>query len=195
MPERDKLDQILDSALVGYAEPRSGLEKRILTRVMARVEEERGVSLAPRRRWLVWAVAIPLTACIALYVAVSNVRQLNTNVVLEAPKHEKAASAPSLQGTQRETIHSVERSRAGAASKPILHRSAIVATNLVARPKLDVFPAPQPLSAQEQALVALVKQAPELQQEVLARANETDMPLQISAIQIPPISPPDEGKN
>ncbi len=36
MPERDDLDRLLDSALATYAEPRRGLEKRILARVCSR---------------------------------------------------------------------------------------------------------------------------------------------------------------
>lgn len=194
MPERDDLDRLLDSALSTYAEPRSGLEKRALARVMARVDEAHDVGPAPRRRWLVWAVAIPLTACIALYVAISDVRQPHTNGVQQAPKHEQASIPPS-QAPPQKTLHAAGPSKARVAARVIQHPGTTAAVADAPGPKLDVFPAPQPLSAQEQALIALAKQSPELRQEALARAKQDDTPLRISEIQIPPISLPDEGKN
>jgi len=194
MPERDDLDRLLDSALNTYAEPRSGLEKRALARVMAHVDEARGGGPAPRRRWLVWVAAIPLTACIALYVSISGNRQPPTNSVQQAPKHEQASISPP-QAAPKKVPHSAGQSRARAASKVIQHRGTTAVTADAPKPKLDVFPAPQPLSAQEQALIVLAKQSPELRQEALARAQQDVAPLRISAIQIPPISPPDEGKN
>ena len=194
MPERDDLDRLLDSALATYAEPRGGLEKRALARVMTRVDEEHSVGPAPRRRWLVWAVAISLTACIALYVSISVVRQPHANKVQPAPKHEQA-SLPPLQTAPQKTLHAVGPSKARAAAEVIQHPNTTAATAAAPKPKLDVFPAPQPLSAQEQALIALAKQSPELRREALARAQQDDTPLRISEIQIPPILPPDEGKN
>jgi hypothetical protein len=188
MPERDDLDRLLDSALVTYAEPRRGLEMRILAHVMARVEEARSLSLVPRRRWLVWGVAPLLTGCILLYVSTSGWRQSRPSIVQPSPRFEQP-SAPPARNAQQQALQSALSSRA------IRPRSGHIAIALVARPKLDVFPAPQALSAQEQALIALANQSPELQQEVLARAQHDDMPLQISAIQIPPISPPDKGEN
>jgi hypothetical protein len=190
MPERDDLDRLLDSALSTYAEPRSGVEKRAL----ARVDEARNVGSAPRRRWLVWAVAIPLAACLALYVSISGIRQRHTKNVQQPQKHEQA-SLPPLQATPQKALHSEEQSRARIALKAIQHPSQPSAITDAPSPRLDVFPAPQPLSAQEQALIALAKLSPDLRQEALVRVQEDDTPLRISEIQIPPISLPDKGKN
>ena len=66
---------------------------------------------------------------------------------------------------------------------------------IVARPKLDVFPSPEPLGQQEQVLVTLASQpASPAVQQVLTNTQD-DKPLEISAIHIPSIVTPDEGKN
>jgi hypothetical protein len=65
----------------------------------------------------------------------------------------------------------------------------------VPKPKLDVFPAPQPVSEQEKALLAFAQQSAEARQEAFEVPRNDDAPLQISAIQIQPIPQPDEGKN
>jgi hypothetical protein len=83
-----------------------------------------------------------------------------------------------------------------AAARP--HRSAAPALAASApRPKLGVFPAPAPLSAEEQALARVVAQSSEEQREsFLRQQQQTGEPIRISSISIPPISisPPDEGK-
>ena len=35
MPERDELERLIDSELASYAEPRAGLEQRVLARLEA----------------------------------------------------------------------------------------------------------------------------------------------------------------
>ena len=187
MREHDELDQLLDSALGTYAEPRPGIEQRIL----ARVEEARAAGLASRRRWLVWSIAVPVTACILLVVMLSGVWQPQTNITHPLGPPEQAV-VPAVERPQPETHDSVPSARVRAATQSVRPRSVNAAT---AAPKLDVFPAPQPLSEQEQALIALANQSPEVRREALEAAKRIDMPLQISAIQIPPISQPDEGKN
>jgi hypothetical protein len=63
-------------------------------------------------------------------------------------------------------------------------------------PKLDVFPTLQPLTPEEQALAnfAIHTPAPELQAFIEAQKND-DAPISISAIDIQPLDPPDQGGN
>jgi hypothetical protein len=180
MRESDELDRLLDSALGTYAEPRHGIERRIV----ARVNEAQAAGLTPRRRWLVWAVAIP-AVCILLYIVIPGPRKLEEHVAKQPQP-----STPAIEGSQRGSIYTSAKPRPRA--EAITRHPKATAT---AAPKLDVFPAPQPLSAQEQALMALAKQRPELRREALARQKQEDAPLQIFTIQIPPIPPPDEGRN
>jgi len=61
-------------------------------------------------------------------------------------------------------------------------------------PKLDEFPARQPLSTQEQSLVALSSSPSDVAREnLISSRHQMDAPLQISAIEIPPINQPDLG--
>jgi hypothetical protein len=63
-------------------------------------------------------------------------------------------------------------------------------------PKLDVFPTPQPLTPQEQALAVFAIHGPEPERKALAKAQQQiDAPLSIAAIHIPPVQSPDKGTN
>ena len=67
-------------------------------------------------------------------------------------------------------------------------------TPQAALPKLDVFPAPQPLTPQEQALVTYISRASAAKiQALIKKQNEPEQPLNISALRILPLEPPDEG--
>ena len=185
----DKIDELLDSALGTYAKPRIGLERRIL----AHVQEVRFSQAMPWRRWLGWGFAATLAASLLLYVGVTGSRQQPINGGHTAPVQEQA-SAPRVPDTRPEAPRSLPGSQLRQAPVPIRHRSTRGETAAAAVPKLDVFPAPQPLSAQERALVELAAQPAEVRQQALARPAD-NAPLQVSAIQIPLIPPPDEGEN
>jgi len=188
MPERDKIDALLDAALGTYAEPRTGLEQRIL----AHVEGAQSSQMAPWRRWLGWELAATLAASVLLYSGVSVVWHHRTKSAPTASKREQA-SALRMPNTQPEPLRSIASHPRGPA--PTRHRDTHAETVATGAPKLDVFPAPRPLSPQEQALVALARQSAEVRQQALPAQGDDDAPLQISAIQIPPIPPPDEGEN
>jgi hypothetical protein len=62
-------------------------------------------------------------------------------------------------------------------------------------PKLDVFPTPQPLTAEERALVVIVTQTPLPAREALVEAQSLDaQPVRIAEIHIPQLEPPDPGQ-
>ena len=63
-------------------------------------------------------------------------------------------------------------------------------------PKLDVFPTPQPLTAEERALVAFAANAPKPELKAVVDAQpQADAPLSIAAIEIQPLDSPDQGGN
>ena len=64
MREKDDLDLLIDSALATYADPGpdSGLEDRVLVTLAAVRTNTSRVRTHWRRRWLPWAVAIPIAA-------------------------------------------------------------------------------------------------------------------------------------
>jgi len=62
-------------------------------------------------------------------------------------------------------------------------------------PKLAVFPSPQPLTREEQVLVAAAGRGSDTQREALLAASKppSDAPLAIADLSIPPLVAPDEG--
>lgn len=186
MPERDELDQLIDSALAGYAEPRPGLEKRVLARVSGQMTR------SPRRRWILAAVAAPAIAALILFgylVQRTPRSQPGQRAYVPAVTSEPAVvTTPTPPNAQRP-----------ASPERIRHTGHVVnrASNpSVSRPKLDIFPTPQPLTADEQALALFAAQAPEPQRKAFIEAQQqADAPIHIAAIRIQPLESPDKGKN
>ncbi len=195
MPEQDNLDLLLDSALRTYGDPGadSGLSERILARVGA--SREAASTASPRRRWLLWAIAMPAAACVLLLVlsgpkkggapsghAAGTLRSQNAPVVAAHDKQLPDARPLHTQATARRVPR-----------KPHLVQ---VAAHPAPLPKLDVFPTPQPLTPEEQALVAFATQSPESERQALLEAQKkSNEPLRIAAIHISPLEPPAPGTN
>ena len=141
MFERDDLDLLLDSALTSYGDRGmdSGLEERILARISAEVRP------APRRRWMPWAISLAAAACLLLLVLLP-ARKAN---------HSSDRARNGRQSQQRPIPSSAAprdcRRRVLNGRPHITEPSA----NPTSRPELDVFPTPQPLTPEEQALAVL----------------------------------------
>jgi len=182
--KHDELDRLLDESLSSYAEPVHGLEERVLRGVSA------SASPRPRLLWL-WPAGLAAAAVLLLFVATP----------WRSPLPPHAAPSPQIARTpapQRDVVRNVDKAvplpRHGAA-----HLQRAVAQTTVAEqeplPKLDVFPSPSPLSAEERALAGLVaRSSAQEQHALLAARQQADAPIRISAITVPPISSPDKGK-
>lgn len=191
MPERDELDRLIDSELDRYGEPRAGLEQRILARVAAET---------PSQSWLLrgsqrWAITGMVAVAILLVAGIQRITHHETEVStgnVISPVQSPVASA---KGTGSKTSIQVPRTHRGGEAHTLTHRPiARDVAERVPQPKLDVFPAPLPLSAQEQALVALSTSASDVARETYeASRRQMEAPLQISAIEIPPINAPEQG--
>jgi hypothetical protein len=179
--ERDNLDLLIDSALSTYAEPRAGLETRVLKHLVSR---------PARQRWLPFAIALPLAACLVL-------------LMLLFPRHDRVEPMRQAQRAPVPPTQSVPQNSIAHASKtPSRQRQSRVIAGLVPHPatpkpaplpKLDVFPSPQPLSPEERALLHYVARAPEPERKALiATQNQPVAPLAIAEIQIPPLEPLDK---
>ncbi len=197
MHEKDELDLLLDSALSSYADARadSGLEQRIL----ARVTDARA-SLAnaptPRRRWLPWAIALPAAACLLiLVITMQKAPQPGAGLQPKAHQLQKAGIG-AHQSEPSATMHYLPNHPAHGSAVHPNHRSVGALAVSAPPPKLDIFPAPQPLTPEEQAFAVYVARAPEPERRALAQALEHQQePLRISAINIPPIKPINDGGN
>lgn len=177
MPERDDLDRLLDESLSSYAEPVDGLAERVL----------RGIpTVAPRRRYVwLWPAALAAATALALLVAAPWRHPLPPHT---APRVQVAeAPAPSHDATPAAPRHSTATLRRVAARRVVSAPKPL--------PKLDIFPAPTPLSAEERALAGLVaRSSAQERRELVAAQQQANAPIRISAITIPPIASPAEAK-
>jgi hypothetical protein len=164
----DELDRVLDAALAKYAvaEPRAGLEERVL----ANLREQQ--AHVPNRSWWAWG---GLTAAAALAILVV--------VVALSWRSEKSrrpvATSHSSVATQDAQRSAQVVSNGGAsdfhpqALTPATRRAARRARHeavAAANPKLDQFPSPRPLSEQERMLANYVADYPE-QAALVAQAR------------------------
>ena len=200
MPDKDDLDLLLDSALSTYADPGpdSGLEQRVLSRISAdhpmQVRVGAQSALAPRRRWLPWAIALPVAACLILFLVLAH--QPANSPSRNAQEAHVSGLAPVSASPAKSpppAAHNAAQNRRSAfrTSSP----SAVLSANRLL-PKREVFPSPQPLTPQEQAFAIFAFQGPEPDRKALAEAQQQiDAPLSIAAIHIPPIQSPDQGAN
>lgn len=177
MHERDDYDLQLDEALLSYGEARPGLEQRILLHHI-----ETAAATPTRRRILMWAVMVPLAACAMLallvflrapHAPVQVVQAPASTAPLPGPRTAPSLPAPSAPAAQPRTT-------------PPHHAQAC--------PKLDQFPAPSPLTAQEQTLIRFAENTQPAEQIAIADAQRNIAePLHVPAIRIPPIESPAEG--
>ena len=203
MRDDDNLDLLLNSALATYGDPgpNSGLEERILAqripaqRIPARVFISAQSPHGPVRRWLPWTIALAAAACLFLIAVFSVPRRVNPPVDHASQAHgaqqPPIAANPSQSPQRLATSHSAMTS----ALKPHLpHGHA--AANSASLLKRDVFPTPQPLTRQEQALAVFAIHTPALELQALIEARkQDDAPVSITAIDIQPLDPPDRGGN
>jgi hypothetical protein len=174
MPDdHDNLDLLIDSALCTYAEPRAGLESRVLKHLTAR---------PTRRRWLPFAIALPLAACLVL-------------LILLIPRHDRIEPVHQAQHTPAPLPEQVTAPSPAPRPHTLKPRAVFAHTTPAPAPlpKPDVFPTPQPLSPEEQALARFAAHTPVSELKTLQEAQQKkDEPLHIAEIQIPPLEPLDK---
>jgi hypothetical protein len=198
MCDDNNLDQILDAALSTYADPgpNSGLDDRVLAHIAAARPTAKaepvpfkhstravpllrpGKDAMNRRRWLPWAIALPVAACLLLIFFMPKDAPLHSNQTNQAsppaPLAAMCAEAPET-GTMHRKPHLQPVARA-AQPAPL--------------PKLDVFPTPRPLTTEEQALIVFISRASDSERKALIESQEQlQAPISIAAIRIPPLEP------
>lgn len=185
MPEQEELDLLIQSALEDYAEPRAGLELRMHARVFGQVVRP------SRRRW-VWAIsASAIAALMVLSYPVLKTRNLKPGqmaFMAATPSVAPLLTAPLPHGHQTATVR-----------RHIEHREAIskrASDRAISRPKLDIFPTPQPLDAGEMALTRFAEEASDTDRKAFVEAHQqVDEPVNITAIRIPPLQVPEQNQN
>ena len=154
MHEKDHLDRMLESALSSYGDPGAdhrvelGLAERILARVSSEQSSNRS---APRwrSRFLLWA-ALPAAACLLLtFLLLKSAGPGDTHQSAGLPQSASTSTGSKAPGVANVTTPAPKTVPKTART---LHRTFAEVADSAARPKHDVFPLPQPLSPEEQAL-------------------------------------------
>ena len=171
------LDELLDSSLARYAqaEPRPGLEGRLLARL--RSEPEPAFAAW---RWLPMAAAAVLAFAAVLYFVSG--RESRAPEVAVQPKPAVAPTVTAPQAPQKTSAPAVAR-RTG--QQPAAPHALVGAASA----RRQQFPSPAALSEQEAALVRFVSQTPREELQVLARQNRAEpiQDLRVDALDIPPV--------
>jgi hypothetical protein len=154
---RTPLDDQLDAALAKYAavEPRAGLEQRILANLKA---QERPVT---NPIWWRWA-AVPAVALVITMLVFWRAEKHRPEQVVQHPANPSQKSQPQI--ANRDTSGSQEQSPVRVAVRRPRKRASSRVTLAVgeasAKPKLDQFPSPQPLSQEELVLARYAAEFP-----------------------------------
>jgi hypothetical protein len=173
--ESSERDRELDAALATYAavEPRTGVEQRVLANL--RAERQR---LAARgwRRWPALA-ALAVAASIAVVSAslLTKSKVFNPATTSDVGSREGVANdsrpevaaqgkvgKPALEGgSLHERVQPTGYAKGAGANHLAAHESPQAEAAAEAAPKLERFPAPEPLSEQEKLLVRFVEDNPQ----------------------------------
>ena len=193
LDNKDEIDRLLDSALADYAEP--GPDSELEGRILSRLSSE--ATPSPHRHWLPWVIALPVLASLLLFVVLS--RPWPNHPSVTAPQHAHVLQAPSPASEAANRPPSRTAPAAHNKEAP-LHklrpRHAALASKSTPLPKLEIFPSPQPLSPEEQALANFAVHAtPSERESLIAAQRQADAPLHIAAIHIEPLEPPTAGAN
>jgi hypothetical protein len=194
MREKDNLDLLIDSALATYADPGpdSGLEDRMVATLSRLHSEKPRVRARWRRHWLPWAVAIPIAAGVLfLWLSPRRDKPLPASASQESRSAAPGPIFPRADSSSEARPKHPQR-HAVRIAQPATQAQAAQAAPL---PKLDVFPTPQPLTAEERALAVVITQTPLPARKALVEAQSLDAsPVRIAEIHIPPLEPPDQGQ-
>ena len=154
--ENDDLGHELNAVLAKYAaaEPRAGLEERILASLRA---EQTHV---PDRTWWRWAIAGALAVVVVAGVALAW-RWVAPSQPTIAKRPQPSTQQPQKTRTQ---IAVLDNTAIQPHARTGIRRTSVHSpknTNVRVSPKLEQFPSPQPLSEQERILASYVGKYPE----------------------------------
>jgi hypothetical protein len=180
------LEQWLDSALSQYgkAEPRPGLESRVL----ASLQAERNRTTFRRRWW--WAMgAVAAAVAIVAVVWVGEIgRKKNAGSVAHTsmPIHLEEAQRSIVPGPDQQAVHPAKQEAPrGPANQPSYELA------VAARPKLDRFPSRRNISEEELLLVRRLNGRSNKEALLESTPSREDVDLSVGSLEIRPLQIPD----
>jgi hypothetical protein len=181
MPTDRELDQLIDAALPSYsaAEPQPGFEHRVLRRAFAEPRPKRTLLWA-------WALAVPIAACLLVFLFFAGWHNSHRSVLEATATTAPAATAASPRETPATESFPSPRRRSiprTLSTHPSTTRETL--------PKEEVFPSPSPLTSEERAAIALVRDPAQMPRQIDTAGVEIS-PIHIAELQIEPIAPSDD---
>jgi len=170
-PEGDELDRELNAALVDYSAvaPRPGIEARVLANL--RTPQAQASFFAWWRRGA-WATIMTIVIMAAALLWKSEVRRrrAGVNPPPAATRLRDSSTQVAVDRGEENSIPDRPVPNRSAPTHRALHRRRSTAAG-PPTPKLDVFPSPQPLSAEELALARYIERFPQ-EAIMIARMQE-----------------------
>ena len=185
MQDKDQfIDELLDSALAHQpgAEPRAGIEGRILSHVRAATKQS--------SRTRLWLASAATAAALVMFLAIFVERRSHQPAV-QSPQVSKAA--PLIQPKETLSAKIEPAPKAGTAptsiaTKRTAHRDRKPSHGVEARHWPSQFPTPAPLSPEEKTLVQYVRETPsQILAEPILKAEFTVQHVEIKPLEIPPL--------
>lgn len=167
MSDDRQLDDLLERGLRAYseAEPRAGLEERILANLRTQPEK--------RPWWRVWVPVLAAAAVIAIVAALALRPDRTAAPHPTIATNPPAQSAPQPKPSLAQVPNPPPAPRAVAVRRrpaPSRHETAVA--QVPALPRQATFPAPSPLTEQERLVLSLMRRAPD-EAVQLAQTQET----------------------
>ena len=187
MEDNDRfVDELLDSALAHHrdAEPRAGLEGRILAHV--RTASQESSRKKARKLWLAAAATAAVVVLVAIHVANrshSPVPQTSqtANAVTAAPPKEALKANVEPTPAARPAAKVIE-------PKPSARRETKPSRRIETHHWPSQFPTPAPLSPEEKALVQYVRNTPpQVLAEPILKPDFTVQRVEVKPLEIPPL--------
>jgi len=165
--KNDHLDELLDSALAQYssAEPRPGLE----TRILAHVRQAGATAPSPGRNWRwLWAGAMAAIAVVTIVFLAGRHPgvTLPGNKVVQVPQAPVQVSPPHQSGAPA-TVTNIPKH-----GRKMTVRPHFETARLIREQRPSVFPTPSPLSEQEKLALAYAARTPK--EELIAQIRVPD---------------------
>jgi len=181
MRSDERVEELMDAALRSYAEGVEVPDTRVsLARVMVRAREIEG-----RRRIWAWAAA----ACLVVMASVGAAWMVGEPRVAEIAWLPMVPGVPGiLPGVSTVGSHPFMTNGASGKGGAPSVRLALEPASAHRLPKLEVFPAPRALTAEERALVVFATQgSPAAKNEVIEAEKHLGDPITISDLRIEPL--------
>jgi hypothetical protein len=213
MPE-DELDRLLDSALATYADPGpdTGLEGRVLASLATAQERHTRRGFFVRTRtWLPWTMALPVATSLLVWIGMNRTPPAPLRSSEQPQETAKNVPKTTTQPDAGEKKHPAwaQPHPAGEKRSARLNPCAVKvnddgpcrpekreAAKIAPLPKLDIFPTPRPLTTEERVLVTVARDGSKAEREALvAPLARSNAPLDISALNVPPLAASGDGNN